>query len=113
MSDFRKNARYTCLVPVDGKDGSVFDQTQTVNFSKGGLGFISRHRIPVNKEIPIEIDLTNDGDPVFVIGKVQWVRRVLKTKTYRIGVVFKDVIRGSKSRLNQYFKKSKASKSHG
>jgi len=109
MADYRKNERQTCLVPVDGKDGSVFDQTRTVNFSKGGLGFVSRHRIPVNKEIPIEIDLTVDGDSVFVIGRVQWVRRILNTKTYRVGVSFKNVVQGSKSRLSQYFKKNKAS----
>lgn len=109
MSDYRKNERHTCFVPVNGKDGSVFDQTQTVNFSKGGLGFISKHRIPVNKEIPIEIELTVDGDPIYVIGRVQWVRRILNTKTYRIGVSFKDVVQGSKSRLNQHFRKNKAS----
>ena len=107
MSNQRKNERYTCLVPVDGKDGSVFDQTQTVDFSKKGLGFVSSHRIPVNKEIPIEIELAVDGKPVFVIGRVQWVRRILNSKNYRIGVTFKDVLQGSKSRLDQYFKKAK------
>ncbi len=104
MDNHRKNERYACLVPIDGKDGSIFDQTQTVDFSKQGLGFVSRHRIPVNREIPIEIELTVDGKPVFVIGQVQWVHRILKSKNYRIGISFKDIMRGSKSRLNQYFK---------
>jgi len=107
MDNHRKNERYTCLVPIDGKDGSVFDQTQTVDFSKRGLGFVSRHRIPVNKEIPIEIELKVDGKPVFVVGRVQWVHRILNTKSYRIGISFKDVMRGSKSRLDQYFKEYK------
>ena len=109
MSDYRKSERVKCLVPVDGKDGSVFDQTQTVNFSKGGLGFISKHRIPVNKEIPIEIELTDTGEPIFVIGRVQWVQRILNTSNYRVGVSFKDVIQGSKSRLSQHFRKNKTS----
>ena len=109
MSDYRKNERYRCLVPVEGKGGSVFDEAQTINFSKGGLGFLSKRRIPINKEIPIEIDLTIDGKSVFVIGRVQWVQRILNTKIYRIGVTFKDVIQGSKSRLNQYFKETKKS----
>ncbi len=103
----RKNERYVCVVPIDGKGGSVFDQTQTVDFSKKGLGFISKHRIPVNKEIPIEIELTVEGSPVFVIGRVLWVRRILKSQNYRIGVSFEDVLQGSKSRLNQYFKEYK------
>ena len=104
MSNQRKNERYICLVPIDGKDGTVFDQTKTVDFSKRGLGFVSRHRIPVKKEIPIEIELTVDSEPVFVIGQVQWVRHILNSKNYRIGISFKDVMKGSRSRLNQYFK---------
>jgi len=104
MSEHRKNKRRSCFVPVEGKTGSVFDHTQAVDFSKGGLGFVSEHRIPVNKEIPIELELAVEGNPVFVIGKVQWVRRILDSKAYRIGVSFTDILRGSKSRLNQYFK---------
>jgi len=104
ISDHRKNERLSCVVPIDGKDGSVFGQSQTVDFSKKGLGFISRHRIPLNKEIPIEIELTVEGMPVIVIGRIQWVRRVVNSLNYRIGVSFKDVLQGSKSRLNQYFK---------
>jgi len=104
MSNQRKSKRHACLVPIDGKDGGLFDQTQTVDFSKRGLGFVSRHRIPVSKEIPIEIELTVDGKPAFVVGRVQWVRRILNSKNYRIGILFKEVLRGSSSRLNQYFK---------
>ena len=107
MQNQRKNERYPCLVPIEGKNGSVFDQTRTTDFSKRGLGFVSSHRIPVNKEIPIEIELTVDGQTVFVMGRVQWVRRIHNSKNYRIGVTFKDVMKGSKSRLDQYFKAQK------
>jgi len=107
MSNQRKSERYACLVPIDGKDGGVFDQTQAVDFSKQGLGFVSKHRIPVNKEVPIEIELTVNGKSVFVLGRVQWVHRILNSKNYRIGISFKDVMQGSKSRLNQYFKECK------
>jgi len=107
MDENRKNDRHVCLVPIEGKKGSVFDGTQSVDFSKGGLGFISKRRISVNEEIPIEIELTADDKPVFVIGKVQWAQRILGSKQYRIGVIFKDVLHGSKSRLSQYFTKTK------
>ncbi len=105
-ANYRKNERHSCHVPIDGKDGTVFDQTQAINFSKGGLGFISKHRIPVHREIPIEIELTCEGNPVFVVGQVQWVKRMSNAQGYRIGVSFKEVLRGSKSRLNEYFKKA-------
>lgn len=107
MSDHRKSARKVCLVPVDGKKGSVFDLTQVIDISKGGLGFVSEHRIPVNKEVPIEIETTPEGKPIIVIGKVQWVRRIMNTKSYRVGVTFKDVLQGSKTRLADYFKEEK------
>lgn len=107
MSDHRRSERKACAVPVDGKRGGVFDRTQVIDFSKEGLGFVSRHRIPVNKEVPIEIEITAEGKPVFVIGRVQWVRRIMDSKNYRVGVSFKDVLQGSKSRLREYFKSGK------
>ncbi len=107
MSNNRKNKRHVCVVPVEGKKNSVFDHTQVIDFSKGGIGFVSQHRIPVNKEVPIEIDLTADGKPVFVVGRVQWVQRIMNSKSYRVGMSFEDVLQGSKSRLNEYFKENK------
>jgi len=103
-SEMRKNKRTECFVPVDGKEGTVFDQVKTVDISKGGLGFISRHPIPVNKQIPIEIAFSEEGDPVFVLGKVTWVDSLAGTQNYRIGLTFENVFRGSKSRLNNYFR---------
>ncbi|MBN1870352.1 MAG: PilZ domain-containing protein [Candidatus Omnitrophica bacterium] len=96
-----------CVVPVEGKRGSVFDHTQVIDFSEGGLGFVSRHRIPVNKEMPIEIDVTAEGAPVFVVGRVQWVHRIMNSNSYRVGVSFKDVLQGSKSRLSSFFSEEK------
>lgn len=104
-SEMRKNKRTECFVPVDGKEGTVFDQVATVDISKGGLGFISRHRIRINKKIPIEIAFSEEGDPVFVLGKVKWVGPLAGTKNYRVGLIFEDIFRGSKSRLNNYFRK--------
>ena len=102
-SNKRKNIRINCAVPVEGKAGSVFDKTATVDVSKGGLGFISRHHIPLNKEIAIELDLFGETDPVLVIGRVRWVRHVAKSVYYRVGLAFEDVLKGSKSRLERYF----------
>ena len=107
MSENRKNSRRVCVVPVEGKKNSLFDHTQVIDFSKGGIGFISRHRIPLNKEVPIEIELTAEGEPVLVMGRVQWVQRIVDSGHYRVGVSFnKDVLQGSRSRLSEYFKDS-------
>jgi Tfp pilus assembly protein PilZ len=106
VSDSRRNKRQICVVPVEGKKNSVFDHTQVIDFSKGGIGFVSQHRIPLNKEVPIEIDLTDEGASVFVMGRVQWVQRIENSKNYRVGLSFQDILQGSKSRLNEYFKEN-------
>lgn len=100
----RRNKRLTCEVPLEGQKGSVFDATQVVDFSKGGLGFVSSRRIPVNKRIPIQLDLDEDDMPVLVIGRVKWARPINGTGQYRIGITFEEVMHGSKTRLQNYFR---------
>jgi hypothetical protein len=101
--DIRKNKRLSCFVPVEGQEEGLFDQTKTVDISKGGMGFLSQHEIPLDQEIAIEIDLIENGEPVFVIGKVQWAKQIPHSTNYRIGIAFTSVLRGSKSRLEKYF----------
>ena len=105
LKNKRKTERVTCLVPVEGKKGSAFDLTQTIDISKQGIGFISQNKIPLNKKITIELDLHEEDAPVFVTGKVKWVHPIENEKAYRIGLSFVDVKHGSKSRLNKYFSK--------
>jgi c-di-GMP-binding flagellar brake protein YcgR len=103
MKNKRRATRQDCLVPVDGKTGSAFENIRTVDVSKGGIGLVSKKRIPLKREIAVELDFSAEGEPVFAIGKVCWVKKIKGTDTYRIGLTFKDVLRGSKSRLNKYF----------
>ena len=103
MINQRKNERFHCLVPVEGKQGGLFDRTQTVNISKGGLGFISERKIPLHKQIAIELDLKEEGDPVLVLGKVRWVRSITQTSLYRIGLSFENFFQGSQLQLKQHF----------
>jgi len=105
-SNKRKNRRQTCLVPITGKAGSAFDETQTIDISKGGMGIISSRRIPLNKEIAIELDLKEEGEPVLVLGQVKWVEPIVKSKQFRVGVYFKEILNGSKPRLKHYFSHS-------
>ncbi|HBG62094.1 MAG: hypothetical protein A2Y03_08980 [Omnitrophica WOR_2 bacterium GWF2_38_59] len=99
----RQSDRLECLVPVEGKEGSSFENISTFDFSKGGFGFVSHYKMPLNKKINIEIDLSKDGEPVFVVGKVKWIRPIEGTEDYKVGVSFEDVLRGSKGRLDRYF----------
>lgn len=105
MKNKRKNQRKNCFVPIDGKSGSPFDQTTTVDISKGGIGFVSERKIPLNSKIAVEIDFSPEETPVLVIGKIKWVTPINGSKKYRVGMIFDDVLRGSKSRLQQQFRK--------
>ena len=62
MNNKRRNKRIRCLVPVDGKTGSAFEETKTIDFSKGGMGFVSHQRIPLNKRIAVAIELSENEE---------------------------------------------------
>lgn len=99
--DKRKTRRFNCLVPVDGKEGSPFSTTKTVDISRDGIGFVSNHSIPVHEKIAIELALRPDTEPVLVIGEVKWVSRISDTDQYRIGLTFSDIIDGSRDDLDE------------
>jgi hypothetical protein len=98
----RSETRYNCLVPIEGKQGSEFDQTKTLDISKHGIGLISTQPININQKIALEIVLKPNTEPVMVIGVVKWVRKLEVSDQYRVGMVFSEIISGSSTRLNKY-----------
>jgi c-di-GMP-binding flagellar brake protein YcgR len=102
-SNKRKNKRLGCAVPIEGKKDSSFGKTQTIDFSKGGLGIISSKRIPLNRKIAVELCLDENDDSIVAIGTVKWVRKITNSDCFRIGMEFEDVLNGTKSRLKKYF----------
>ncbi|OGX29777.1 MAG: hypothetical protein A2705_03110 [Omnitrophica WOR_2 bacterium RIFCSPHIGHO2_01_FULL_52_10] len=104
MQNKRKNPRHICTVPVDGQQGGPFESSKTIDFSQGGLGLISNHRISLNKEIAIQLDLSEEGQSALVVGKIQWVNPIAQTNNFRIGVVFKDMLQGSRTNVKDYLR---------
>ena len=104
MRNKRKNPLHTCTVPVDGQQGGPFESSKTIDFSQGGLGLISNHRISLNKEIAIQLDLSEEGQSALVVGKIQWVNPIAQTDNFRIGVVFKDMLQGSRTNVKDYLR---------
>ena len=103
MTNQRKSKRVACLVPVEGKAGGAFDHAATLDFSKEGVGFISEKKIPLHKKVTIALDLGLEEDPIFVRGKVQWVKPMAGSDKFRIGIFFSDFLNRSRSKLKQYF----------
>ncbi len=104
MQNKRKMLRHTCTVPVDGKQGGPFESSKTVDFSEGGLGLVSNRRLSVNKEIAIQLDLSEDGHSALVVGKIQWVNPIAETNYFRIGVAFKEMLQGSRANVKGYLR---------
>ena len=104
MQNKRKILRHPCTVPVDGKPGGPFESSKTVDFSESGLGLISNRRLSVNKEIAIQLDLSEDGHSALVVGKVQWVTPIAETNHFRIGVAFKEMLQGSRANVKGYLR---------
>lgn len=104
MQNKRKVLRHTCTVPVDGKQGGPFESSKTLDFSEGGLGLISNRRLPVNKEIAIQLDLSAEGHSALVVGKVQWVNLIAETNHFRIGIAFKEMLQGSRANVKGYLR---------
>ncbi len=105
MENRRKTERFSCLVPVDGQSNGLFCNTNTVDISRNGVGLISSHKIPLNQQIALELQLDENGEPVLVIGKVKWVKKIGTTGNYRIGLHFENIVDGPVSRLDKYFEK--------
>ncbi|MBI3602380.1 MAG: PilZ domain-containing protein [Candidatus Omnitrophica bacterium] len=103
IADKRAEPRRNCFVPIEGKTDSSFDQTQTVDISRHGIGFLSSYPHSMNEKIAIEIQLKADTDPVLVIGIVKWVRKLSDSEQYRVGLTFSEVLSGSPTRLDRYF----------
>jgi c-di-GMP-binding flagellar brake protein YcgR len=99
----RSEARHNCFVPVEGKSGSEFDRTKTVDISRHGIGFLSASNVGINQKIALEIVLKPNTEPVMVIGVVKWVRKLADSDQYRVGMIFSEIISGSPNRLDKYF----------
>ena len=104
-SDKRKEKRFPCLVPVESKKGTSFDSSQTVDISKNGIGFFSPKAVSINQKMALELVWNHESDPVLVVGKVKWARRLPDEEGYRFGMRFEDIIEGSPARLKQYLAK--------
>lgn len=102
-SNRRGSGRQKCAVPVVGKTGSAFANLQTIDISHGGIGFLARKAIPLNKKIVVELELQPDEDPALVMGQVKWIRRLPGKQKYRVGMHFTNILSsGVKSRLKKF-----------
>ncbi len=102
----RSESRWGCVVPVECKSGSSFEQTLTVNLSRNGIGFVSSNPHRINEKVAIEIQLKANADPIVVLGVVKWVRKMPDSTQYQIGLNFAEVLAGSSTRLDSFLSRN-------
>ena len=88
----RHDKRTGCCVPVEGKSGSEFEESCTVDISQGGLGLVSSRRVFVDDKITVALQFDPKKDPVLTVGQVKWVKRLPDSQTYRVGLQLADEV---------------------
>ena len=99
----RESERQCCLVPVEGRRGSTFSDLQAVDINSGGIGLTSGKAIPLSQKIAVQIEIKPEEEPIVVLGQVVWVRKLLNSQRYRVGLKFKKtVFKTEQARLDRH-----------
>ncbi|MFC1623727.1 PilZ domain-containing protein [Candidatus Omnitrophota bacterium] len=80
------------------------DQIVSSNISEGGVCFIVYERLPKETNLSIELQVPFDSMPIFVKGKVVWVKKVGEphTRTFEVGVKFIEIEPKDQKRFMTY-----------
>ena len=105
VSEKRTSPRIDCRVPVLCRKGTLFDNSQTLDVSKGGIGLLSSKFVPLNTNLVMEIALTPKSEPLLAVGKVKWVQKLGAQERYRLGMAFTDISQDCRGRLSEYLAK--------
>jgi len=89
-------------VPVLCKKGTMFDNSQTVDITRNGIGFFSQRFVPVDTNMILEISLSPKTNPLLAVGRVKWIQKVGYMDRYRVGMEFTDISENAKGRLSEY-----------
>lgn len=101
QKDQRRSARYHCRVPVESKKGAAFDNSQTIDIGKSGIGIISNKSIPLDTKMAVELDLNAEGESVLAVGYVKWVRRLPDSQSYRVGMKFEEISKTTQLQIEE------------
>jgi len=80
------------------------DQTLGRDISENGISFVVYERLPKGTRLDIQIQTPFDSLPIFVKGKVSWIRALGEEskKTFEVGVEFIEIDQKDQRRLREY-----------
>jgi len=110
LAGFRE-ARRTCLIPVQVRSNGEKLFARALDISSGGVFLKSDARFPIGTSIELEIQLSRDGEPgpkISCQGRIPWLNtRENPTKPYHpvgFGVQFLDLPSNSQNVLNGFLR---------
>lgn len=103
MSEKRRYMRFNVIMDALLKRADSSKKLKVNNFSKEGVGLLSREPLEKGEELEIEMTIPGDNVPVIFNGEVAWSASPNSdTADYKGGVQFKDISNEDKSRILEY-----------
>jgi len=107
MEEKRKFVRieWPCVVHYKtSEEPHTEDQIVGRDISEGGVSFIVYERLIKGSELEIQIQFPFDSMPVFIKGKVVWIKKIGEehARTFEVGILFTEVEPRDQKRLKMY-----------
>ena len=102
----RRYMRFNVFMDAIGRSKGLLKKLKVNNFSREGLGLISRDEFKAGDDIEIEVMIPGDNVPVILEGEVAWASDpILDNLQYKSGVRLKKVTNSDRSRFLEYIYK--------
>ena len=103
MSEKRKYMRFNVLMDAVSRTSGVVRKLKVNNFSREGVGLISRGVLKEGEEVAIEMMIPGDNVPVVLSGRIAWAAGpVSDDSLHRGGLKFDNVSNHDRSRILEY-----------
>ena len=103
MGEKRKFMRFNVLMDAMFRKGNDPQKLTVNNFSREGLGIISRESLNEGENVDIELTIPGDNMPVLFCGEVAWTLAPSPdNRQYKSGIKFKDIKNADRSRILGY-----------
>ena len=103
MGEKRKYMRFNVFMDALCRRAEAAGKLKVSNFSREGMGIISREPFKEGEDVQIELMIPGDNIPVLLEGEVAWAKDpVTDNSQYKGGVRFKKIANGDRSRILEY-----------
>ncbi|RKY41865.1 MAG: hypothetical protein DRP85_04615 [Candidatus Makaraimicrobium thalassicum] len=103
MGEKRKYVRFDVLMDAICRIGSSFKKLKVNNFSKEGIGILSRELFSKGEDLKIEMMIPGDDVPVLFEGEIVWMNELASDSAdCQGGIKFKKISSGERGRILEY-----------